>query len=190
MQYYITYCDMNLGEKIRHLRLVEGNLRGWKRALTQSEVVEEMDRHFDKTISQSYLSQIESGARPHITHGTRQLLAGYFRVHPGFLVDDVEGFQTDLGSAVREEEGRKDAWLYAAADNFRDDPRLGKALTAIADHADTRKCLLLLGEIVKVPGLVDHLHEVLKPSTDGSLTIEGAPESAPANERLEEEAQP
>jgi transcriptional regulator with XRE-family HTH domain len=165
---------MNLGEKIRHLRSVEGNLRGLGRALTQNEVVEEMDRHFSKTISQSYLSQIESGARPHITHGTRQLLAGYFKVHPGFLVDDAEGFQTDLGSAVRAEDTTRNAWIYAAADNFHDDPKLGQALTDIADHPDTRKCLMLLGEIVKVPGLVEHLHEVLRPApAEASAASEG-----------------
>lgn len=166
---------MNLGEKIRHLRSVEGNLRGLGRALTQSEVVEEMERHFSKTISQSYLSQIESGARPHLTHGTRQLLAGYFKVHPGFLVDDTEGFQTDLGSAVRAEDTTRNAWIYAAADNFHDDPKLGKALTDIADHPDTRKCLMLLGEIVKVPGLVDHLHEVLKPGAAAPTAVSEGP---------------
>lgn len=165
---------MNLGEKIRHLRSVEGNLRGLGRSLTQSEVVAEMERHFSKAISQSYLSQIESGARPHITHGTRQLLAGYFKVHPGFLVDDTEGFQTDLGSALRAEDTTRKAWIYAAADNFHDDPKLGKALTDIADHPDTRKCLMLLGEIVKVPGLVEHLHEVLKPGpAEVSATSQG-----------------
>jgi hypothetical protein len=44
---------MTLGEKIRHLRAVEGNLRGIGRPLTQAEVVREMKRELRKTISQS-----------------------------------------------------------------------------------------------------------------------------------------
>ena len=38
------------------------------------------------SISQSYLSQIESGARPHLTNDTRLLLSKFFKVHPGYLV--------------------------------------------------------------------------------------------------------
>lgn len=153
---------MTLGEKIRHLRVVEGNLRGIGRPLTQAEVVREMKRELRKTISQSYLSQIESGARPHMTHNTRELLARFFKVHPGFLIDDAEGYRTDLGSELRIEDAKMDSWLYAAAENFRGDPELSGALQAIADFTDTRKSLLLLGEILKVPGLVEHLYDVLR----------------------------
>ena len=153
---------MTLGEKIRHLRLVEGNLRGIGRPLTQAEVVREMKRELRKTISQSYLSQIESGARPHMTHNTRELLARFFKVHPGFLIDDAEGFQTNLGSELRIEDAKMDSWLYAAADNFPSDLELSRSLLAIADFSDTRQALLLLGEILQVPGLVDHLYDVLR----------------------------
>ncbi|MGA7853386.1 MAG: helix-turn-helix transcriptional regulator [Candidatus Acidiferrales bacterium] len=153
---------MTLGEKIRHLRVVEGNLRGIGRPLTQAEVVREMKRELRKTISQSYLSQIESGARPHMTHNTRELLARFFKVHPGFLIDDAEGFQTNLGSELRVEDAKMDSWLYTAADNFPSDPQLSRSLLAIADFSDTRKALLLLGEILQVPGLVDHLYDVLR----------------------------
>jgi transcriptional regulator with XRE-family HTH domain len=156
---------MTLGEKIRHLRLVEGNLRGIGRPLTQAEVVREMKRELRKTISQSYLSQIESGARPHMTHNTRELLARFFKVHPGFLIDDAEGFQTNLASELRIEDAKMDSWLYAAADNFPSDPELSRSLLAIADFPDTRKALLLLGEILQVPGLVDHLYDVLRSGT-------------------------
>src|SRR5205814_808523 len=48
------------------------------------------------TISQSYLSQIESGARPHLTNTTRLLLAKLFKVHPGYLVDDPERYNAQL----------------------------------------------------------------------------------------------
>ncbi len=87
---------MKLGEKIRYLRLVEGTLRGLDREMTQQEVVRAIAREQKKPLSQSYLSQIESGARPHLTNSTRMLLAKFFGVHPGYLVDDPEGFHTEL----------------------------------------------------------------------------------------------
>ena len=79
---------MTLGEKIRYLREVEGSLRGLDRPITQLELVRAVHKELGKRISQSYVSQIESGARPHVTQSTRALLAKFFKVHPGFLVDD------------------------------------------------------------------------------------------------------
>ena len=35
----IAICYMNLGEKIRYLREVEGSLRGLERPMTQQEIV-------------------------------------------------------------------------------------------------------------------------------------------------------
>jgi transcriptional regulator with XRE-family HTH domain len=63
---------MKLGEKIRYLREVEGSLRGLGRPMTQLELVRAMraelgGRGRGKSISQSYLSQIENGSRPHMT---------------------------------------------------------------------------------------------------------------------------
>ncbi len=62
---------MKLGEKIRYLREVEGSLRGLDRAMTQQELVRAIRQEMDTAVSQSYLSQIESGARPHLTNTTR-----------------------------------------------------------------------------------------------------------------------
>ena len=87
---------MKLGDKIRSLRAVEGSLRGLGRPLTQQELAESMRRELGQTLSQAYLSQIEGGSRPHLTHTTRMLLARFFRVYPGFLVDDPEGYTADL----------------------------------------------------------------------------------------------
>ena len=50
--------------------------------------IHEVNAQTGKKISQSYLSQIESGMRPNLTQVTRNLLAGFFKVHPGFLVDE------------------------------------------------------------------------------------------------------
>jgi len=75
---------MTLGEKIRYLREVEGSLRGLNRPLTQQELMKGIQTETGKTISQSYLSQIEGGKRPHMTQSSRTLLARFFKVHPGF----------------------------------------------------------------------------------------------------------
>src|ERR1700691_3151373 len=98
---------MTLGEKISYLRLVEGTLRGLGREMTQQEAVRAIAREMKKPLSQSYLSQIESGARPHLTNSTRMLLARFFGVHPGYLVEDPEGLTTELIS----EGGVRDAHL-------------------------------------------------------------------------------
>ena len=58
---------MKLGEKIRYLREVEGSLRGLGRPMTQLELIEAVRKEQHKTISQSYISQIENGARRHMT---------------------------------------------------------------------------------------------------------------------------
>lgn len=159
---YIANCDMTLGEKVRHLRAVEGTLRGLGRPLTQGEVIAQMKRDLRRTMSQSYLSQIESGARPHMTHRTRELLARFFKVHPGFLVDDAEGYHPELRSDLRVKDANVDSWLYAAGETFHDDEQFAEALRSIAEFPDTRKALLLLGDAVRVPGLIDHLYEALK----------------------------
>src|SRR5438270_326746 len=83
----ITDCDMLLGEKLRYLREVEGTLRGLDRELSQVEMARLIQKELGKSISQSYLSQIEGGTRPHLTNSTRMLLARFFKVHPGYLVD-------------------------------------------------------------------------------------------------------
>ncbi len=85
---------MKLGEKIRYLRLVEGTLRGMGREMTQQDLVVALKKEMGSGLSQSYLSQIESGARPHLTNASRMLLARFFKVHPGYLVDDPEGYHT------------------------------------------------------------------------------------------------
>jgi transcriptional regulator with XRE-family HTH domain len=160
---------MILGEKIRYLREVEGSLRGLGRPMTQQEVVRAVRRELRKGISQSYLSQIESGTRPHMTQSSRAMLARFFKVHPGFLVDDPEGFHTELTSDLRSTEGRLDVWLLQGSERFAGDPELRDALIRTAREKDTRRCLLLLGAILDTPGLADRLLEALRPElTAGS----------------------
>ena len=157
---------MKLGEKIRYLREVEGTLRGLGREMTQQEIVRALKRELRQSISQSYLSQIESGARPHLTNSTRMLLARFFKVHPGYLVDDPEGYHTELVSDVRTLEDQLDLWLVEGAERFRRNPDLSRALLCVAKHDDSRKCLLLLESILETPGLADRLFEVLNPESE------------------------
>ena len=164
---------MKLADKIRYLREVEGNLRGLGRAMTQQELVRAIRQESatgkkadGATISQSYLSQIESGARPHLTNTTRLLLAKFFKVHPGYLVDDPEGYQAELMSDARNTEDKLDLWLIGGAERFRRDLALCGALLAVANHAESRRCLLLLKQVLETPGLVDRLCDALRPQPD------------------------
>jgi len=161
---------MKLGEKLRYLREVEGTLRGLDRELSQVEMARLIQKDTAKSISQSYLSQIESGARPHLTNSTRMLLARFFKVHPGYLVDDPEGFQNELISDVGALEDKLDLWLVSGAERFRKDPELHHALLAVAKHSDSRMCLVLLGNVLENPGLAERLIEVLKPSASARIT--------------------
>ena len=154
---------MTLGEKLRYLRLMEGNLRGLSHEMTQQEVVRAIRRELGEGISQSYLSQIENGARPHLTTKTRSLLSRFFKVHPGYLVDDPEGFHTELLSDVSALEDKLDLWLIQGAERFRNDPPVSRALLNLAKHEDSRRCLVLLDAILEAPQLVERLLNVLRP---------------------------
>ncbi len=163
---------MKLGEKIRYLREVEGSLRGLGRPMTQLELVRAIREELGpgNTISQSYLSQIENGMRPHMTQSSRALLAKFFKVHPGFLVDDPEGYHTELTSDLRTTEGQLDVWLLQGSERFASDPEVSHVLIKAAREKDTRRCFLLLGAILDTPGLADRLLEALRPelSADGN----------------------
>jgi len=157
---------MKLGEKIRYLREVEGSLRGMGRAINQQELVRLIEAETGGKLSQSYLSQIESGARPHLTNTTRQTLASFFKVHPGYLVDDPEGYHPELQSDIRglpDLEAKLDLWLVSGAERFRRDAVLKHALLTLARHEQSRECLLLLEAILETPGLMPRLMEVLRP---------------------------
>jgi transcriptional regulator with XRE-family HTH domain len=154
---------MTLGEKIRYLREVEGSLRELGRPMTQLELIRAIKKETGKTISQSYISQIENGSRPHMTQSTRTLLAKFFKVHPGFLVDDPEGYHTDLTSDLRTTEGKLDVWLLQGSERFASDPEVSQVLIKVAREKDTRQALVLLGAILDTPGLADRLLEALKP---------------------------
>src|SRR5579862_6945554 len=113
---------MELSEKIKHLREVEGDVRGLGRAMTQTEVVKAMQDELRETISQAYLSQLEKGRRVHLTANTRDLLARFFKVQPGYLVSDLEDFSTDLLTDLATDTDRLHTWLAASAEEWRIEP--------------------------------------------------------------------
>jgi transcriptional regulator with XRE-family HTH domain len=169
---------MKLSDKIRYLREVEGNLRGLDRALTQQELVRAIQQEnaagkkaSKATISQSYLSQLESGVRPHLTNTTRLLLAKFFKVHPGYLVDDPEGYHSELLSDLRTIEDKLDLWLVGGSERFRRDPALCQALLTVANHSDSRRCFLLIKAIIETPALLDRLFHVLRPEVTSAQPV-------------------
>ena len=137
---------MRLGEKLQHLRAVEGQLHGLDRSLSLTEVVRDMRERLGESLSLPYLSQIESGARPHLTAHTRDLLARFFNVHPGYLVDDPEGYEERLGALAEPPTANIPEWLALRAEELRDDPELYDALLKLASASNPRALLLAIGE--------------------------------------------
>ena len=75
---------MTLGEKLTHLRMLEGHARGLGREMTQAEVARAVREEQSGQISQSYLSQLESGSR---THARRR--------HVLEIVDEMAGMDLE-----------------------------------------------------------------------------------------------
>jgi transcriptional regulator with XRE-family HTH domain len=135
--------------------------------MTQSEVARAIAEELGSGLTQAYLSQVENGRRKHLTDTSRMLLSRFFKVHPGYLVNDPEGFHTELQSAVRTAEDNLDFWLIHGAERFASDTQLSNALLKLARHEDTRRCMLLVGAILDEPGLADRLMEALGPVNNG-----------------------
>jgi transcriptional regulator with XRE-family HTH domain len=142
---------MNLSEKIKHLREVEGELRGLNRAMTQMEVVRAMQEELNESISQAYLSQLENGKRVHLTASSRDLLSRFFKVQPGYLVSDLPDFSTDLISDMGDDTDRLGTWLMASAEEWRVEPLIQEFLTALASVDDPRRYIALFHEMTKLP---------------------------------------
>lgn len=179
---------MKLADKIRYLREVEGSVRGLGRAMTQQELLRAIEAETGTRISQSYLSQIESGKRPHLTNTTRQLLARFFKVHPGYLVDDPDGYHPELLSDVRTIEDKLDLWLVAGAERFRRDPRLCRALLTLARYRDSRSGILLLESILETPSLAERLLHLLRPDMNSDRATANTAAASVLTRRSEDPA--
>ncbi|MBI2215359.1 MAG: helix-turn-helix transcriptional regulator [Acidobacteria bacterium] len=144
---------MDLATKLKHLRSLEGARRGFKREITQTEVSRLMRDETGTSVTQAYLSQIESGTRRHLSDETRERLAHFFRVHPGYLVDDPVGYEPADPRERRRRETSLDEWLVSGAEQFASDPQLAEALIVLSRRKDTRRCVILVSELMKLaPG--------------------------------------
>ncbi len=148
---------MHLAEKVKHLRKVEGDLRGLKRPMTQLEVVKAMQEEQGESISQAYLSQLESGKRIHLTATSRALLARFFKVHPGYLVSDPPDLSINLHGSdlLMELDGphrdRLQNWLASSSFRWHSDPIIQRFLTKLADLEDPRSYISVFGQLLDLP---------------------------------------
>ena len=137
---------MTLAEKLARLREEEGRARGLGRPLSKADVSRMMRTEFGRSISPAYLSQLESGERVHLTAGTRALLAEFYKVHPGYLVDDVPPPSGDsLGSDKLVD------WLRLHAQEFQDDPLVATVLSELSARAQPRKYFEALDKLLALP---------------------------------------
>jgi transcriptional regulator with XRE-family HTH domain len=150
---------MNLAEKIKHLREVEGELRGLNRSMTQIEVVKAMQEELNASLSQAYLSQLEKGKRVHLTASSRDLLAAFFKVHPGYLVSDPPDYSTDLLSDTElltntnheEETDRLRTWLVTRATEWQSEPVVADFFELLSSVEEPRTYLSLLQQLLMLP---------------------------------------
>lgn len=143
---------MRLGEKLQHLRFVEGSQRGIGRPMTKAEVVRAMKAALGEGLSHAYLCQLEGGTRVHMTARTRELLARFFNVLPGYLVDDPAGFQEGLRTEVATNGAdRLRGRLAAQADALVDEPYLGHALMKLSRSREPRSFVTLLDRMLDLP---------------------------------------
>ena len=151
---------MNLSEKIKHLREVEGELRGFNRPMTQMEVVKTMQDELHETISQAYLSQIENGKRVHLTASSRDLSSRFFKVHPGYLVSDPPDYSTDLLTDMESETDRLSTWLAASAEEWRTEPVIQDFFEHLASVEDPRHYLALFRQFMDLS--VEELETIVR----------------------------
>ena len=151
---------MNLSEKIKHLREVEGELRGLNRPMTQMEVVKAMQEELHVSISQAYLSQLEKGKRVHLTASSRDLLSRFFKVHPGYLVSDLPDFSTDLLTDMDYETDRLGTWLMASAEEWRAEPPIQEFFADLANVEDPRRFISIFHELMDLP--VEELENIVR----------------------------
>lgn len=114
---------MVLGEKLRRLREAEGLRRGLWRPLTQRETVRALRQELGVSLSQAYLSQLESGARVHLSHETREALARFYHIRPSDLASDPPGQERPDASSPQDEAERALERLAAALERSPDPQR-------------------------------------------------------------------
>ena len=148
---------MRLHQKLLALRELEGRCRGHSRPLSKVEVANLIREETGETISLPYLSQLERGTRTHMTNKTRLLLARFFRIHPGFLVDEPDEFLEHLATPVGVASSPLGVWLRVGAARFRHDRLVAETLERLAAHPEPRIALRLFHALLGMPQLMDRL---------------------------------
>ncbi len=142
---------MRLAEKLKHLRFVEGTHRGLGRPMTKAEVIRAMHDELREGISHPYLCQLEGGSREHMTAHTRDLLARFFKVLPGYLVDDLEGFEVSLQTELRTGKDGLQSWFAAQAEGLRDEPFLAHVMFKLSRTETPERFVELLDRLLELP---------------------------------------
>lgn len=137
---------MTLAEKLKALRAEEGRARGLGRALTKADLTRMMEAELGQSVSQAYLSQLESGTRVHLTATTRVLLAEFFKVHPGYLIDDVPVPERD-----GEGSDKLVDWLRLQAQSFQDDYLVAKVMSELSARSQPRRYFEALDRLLALP---------------------------------------
>jgi transcriptional regulator with XRE-family HTH domain len=166
---------MNLAEKIKHLRAIEGELRGLNRPMTQMEVVKAMQEELNESISQAYLSQLEGSKRLHLTASSRELLARFFKVYPGYLVSDPPDYSTDLLSEIENDGAeRLNTWLTASAAEWRSESALQDLLQRLSEIAEPLRYIEAFHRLVDLPieELEAIIEAIMAPANDSALELD------------------
>jgi len=164
---------MNLAEKMKHLRAVEGELRDLKRPMTQMEVVKAMQEELGETISQAYLSQLESSKRLHLTASSRDLLARFFKVHPGYLVSDPVDYSTDLLTDLEQDTDLLHNWLVASAVEWHAEPALQEVLQKLAASQEPHRYIEVFCKLMHMPiEDLEAISSALQSAEDGTNSSE------------------
>lgn len=144
---------MKLADKLKTLRLQEGKARGLARSLTQSEVSRLIKAETGRSLTQAYLSQLESGKRRHLTAETREQLAKFFKVHPGYLVDEPAAPRRG-----KQNQSPVDKWLLAGSEELRKhDPSLAALLRELAAERNPRRYFELVDALRRSKDRLDKL---------------------------------
>lgn len=155
---------VRLGQKLVYLRELAGRTRGLDRPLSKAEAVRLMRAELGTAVSQAYLSQLELGRRVHLSAHTRALLARFFRVHPGYLVDDLPGA---AGGPAGLSDGNAafGNWLDRPAAE-RADPALARVVAKLSNVAERGRYLALFERLLELP--IEATEAALRAQANGS----------------------
>lgn len=140
---------MRLGEKLARLREAAGRRRGLDRPLSKVEVSRLMRAELGTGVSHAYLSQLELGRRVHLSAHTRDRLARFFGVHPGYLVDDPPGTDANGAEVPAGLDGFSN-WS-ASPFAFRAEPALERIAAKLANVAEPGRYLALFERLLELP---------------------------------------